>query len=483
MTNSPSPRILVTGATGYVGGRLLKRLQAMPLRVRCMARRPDYLSARAAANTELVQGDVLQPDTLDQAMAGVDVAFYLIHSMQSNGGFEKTEAEAARNFAAAAQKAGVKRIIYLGGLGRDQDSLSAHLRSRHETGRILRESGVQTLEFRASIIIGSGSLSFEMIRALVQKLPVMTTPSWVRVKAQPIAISDVLDYLIAAIDAPIEGSRVLQIGGEDVVSYADLMREYARQRGVRRWIVPVPILTPRLSSYWLGLVTPLYARVGRKLIDSVRHPTLVEDNSARNLFPIRPKGVEEAIAEALRNEDEEMALTRWSDSLAAGNTLRQYGGLRFGNRLVDSRVQEVPFPPAQAFEPIRRIGGKTGWYYANFLWRFRGFLDLLVGGVGLRRGRRDPSDLRVGDVVDCWRVSRYEPDRLVEFSAEMKLPGRAWLQFEVEPTPTGSSVRQTAVFDPLGLPGLLYWYGVFPLHALVFAGMLRGICRQAERNT
>ncbi len=483
MTNSPSPRILVTGATGYVGGRLLKRLQAMPLRVRCMARRPDYLSARAAANTELVQGDVLQPDTLDQAMAGVDVAFYLIHSMQSNGGFEKTEAEAARNFAAAAQKAGVKRIIYLGGLGRDQDSLSAHLRSRHETGRILRESGVQTLEFRASIIIGSGSLSFEMIRALVQKLPVMTTPSWVRVKAQPIAISDVLDYLIAAIDAPIEGSRVLQIGGEDVVSYADLMREYARQRGVRRWIVPVPILTPRLSSYWLGLVTPLYARVGRKLIDSVRHPTLVEDNSARNLFPIRPKGVEEAIAEALRNEDEEMALTRWSDSLAAGNTLRQYGGLRFGNRLVDSRVQELPVPPAQAFEPIRRIGGKTGWYYANFLWRFRGFLDLLVGGVGLRRGRRDPSDLRVGDVVDCWRVSRYEPDRLVELSAEMKLPGRAWLQFEVEPTPTGSSVRQTAVFDPLGLPGLLYWYGVFPLHALVFAGMLRGICRQAERNT
>ena len=481
MNHPPSTHILLTGATGYVGGRLLKRLQAMPLRVRCMARRPDYLAARAAPNTELVQGDVLQPETLERAMEGIDVAFYLIHSMHTNGSFVETEAEAARNFGAAARKAGVKRIVYLGGLGRDSEDLSPHLRSRHETGRILREAGVQTLEFRASIIIGSGSLSFEMIRALVQKLPIMTTPSWVRVKAQPIAISDVLDYLVAAIDVPIETSRVIEIGGEDVVSYADLMREYARQRGVRRWIVPVPILTPRLSSLWLGLVTPLYARVGRKLIDSVRHPTLVEDPSARDLFPIRPKGVAAAIGEALRNEDEEMALTRWSDSLAAGNTLRQYGGLRFGNRLVDSRIQKVSVPPPRAFAPIRQIGGKTGWYYANFLWRLRGFLDLLFGGVGLRRGRRDPSDLRVGDVVDCWRVSRYEPDRLVEFSAEMKLPGRAWLQFEVEPGSDGSSIRQTAIFDPLGLPGLLYWYGIFPLHALIFAGMLRGICRQVER--
>lgn len=472
-------RILLTGATGYVGGRLLRRLLKTSHTVRCLARRPEYLKASVGDRVELVQGDARQRESLDAALRDVDVAFYLIHAMGSTGSFVSEEQEAAQNFGRAAKAAGVKRIIYLGGLGRDAEDLSPHLKSRHETGRRLRECGVPTIEFRASIIIGSGSLSFEMIRALVEKLPVMTTPSWVRVKAQPIAINDVLDYLVAAITVPIEGSRVFEIGGRDVVSYADLMREYARQRGVRRWIIPVPILTPGLSSRWLGLVTPLYARIGRKLIDSVRHPTLVEDRSAETFFPLRTKGVSEAIAEALRNEDEEMAATRWSDSLAAGDTLRHYGGVRFGSRLVDSRAQTLPVPPERAFEPIRRIGGRSGWYFANALWRARGWLDLLVGGVGMRRGRRDPSDLRVGDVVDFWRVSRYEPGQLLELSAEMKLPGRAWLQFEVSKHEDGSIVRQTALFDPLGLPGLLYWYAVYPLHALVFSGMLRGLCRRA----
>ena len=475
--------ILLTGATGYIGGRLLPLLVADGWRVRCLARQPEHLSARVPEGVEVVQGDVLDATSLSAAMQGVAAAFYMVHSLGATGDFEKQDRLAAENFAAAARIAGVQRIIYLGGLGEDEQDLSAHLRSRHEVGERLRAHDVPVIEFRASIIIGSGSLSFEMIRALVERLPVMVTPRWVRVVAQPIAIGDVLAYLRAALALKLDGSVVVEIGGPDQVSYGELMREYARQRGLRRWMIPVPLLTPRLSSLWLGLVTPLYARVGRKLVDSLRHPTVVRDDSAQRLFPIRPIGVREAIALALRNEDSSFAQTRWSDAMsAAANAPRPWGGTRFGNRLVDSRSTQVALSPAKVFAAVERIGGAAGWYYANWLWTLRGWLDLLMGGVGMRRGRRDPERLRAGETLDCWRVESIQPGQRLRLVAEMKLPGRAWLEFEVQPDGNGARLRQTATFDPLGLWGLAYWYGVWPLHQLVFAGMLRGLAQAAEKN-
>jgi uncharacterized protein YbjT (DUF2867 family) len=475
--------ILITGASGYVGGRFLPLLVADGWRVRCLARQPERLSSRVPAGVEVVAGDLLDAASLSAAMEGVEAAYYLVHSMGATGDFEKQDRLAADNFANAAAAAGVERIIYLGGLGEDEADLSAHLRSRHEVGERLRAQGVPVIEFRASIIIGSGSLSFEMIRALVERLPVMVTPRWVRVTAQPIAISDVLAYLRAALTVDTGNrSRTIQIGGPDRFSYGELMREYARQRGLRRWMIPVPLLTPRLSSLWLGLVTPLYARVGRKLVDSLRHPTVVRDDSAQRLFAIRPSGVQEAIASALRNEDSSYAETRWSDASSAAGTPRQWGGTRFGNRLVDARSMTVVAEPCAVFAAVQRIGGATGWYYANWLWTLRGWLDLLSGGVGMRRGRRDPEHLRMGDTLDCWRVESIDAGKRLRLAAEMKLPGRAWLEFEVQPDGGKARLRQTATFDPLGLWGLAYWYAVWPLHQLVFAGMLRGIATSAENH-
>ena len=474
-------RILLTGATGYIGGRLLRRLEELDCSVRCLARRPEFLQSQVGPQTELVRGDVLDAASLSSALHGVDVAYYLVHSMGSTGNFVEQDRQAARNFANAARVAGVRRIVFLGGLGEDVDALSPHLRSRHEVGDLLRASGVLVLEFRASIVIGSGSLSFELVRALVERLPVMVTPRWVRVLAQPIAINDMLAYLIAARDLPVTQSTTFEVGGPDVVSYADLMREYARQRGLRRWMIPVPVLTPRLSSLWLGLVTPLYARVGRKLIDSLRHPTVVRDRSALAKFAVRPIGVRAAIAQALRREDREFVETHWAGAVSASGEPRQWGGVRLGNRLIDTRSVEIGVPVAQAFAPIQRIGGETGWYYGNFLWRLRGGLDLLVGGVGMRRGRRHPEELRVGETLDCWRVEALEPGRRLRLVAEMKLPGRAWLEFVVEPVGAGARITQTAMFDPHGLAGLVYWYGIWPLHELVFAGLLRGVARAATR--
>jgi len=472
------PPILVTGATGYVGNRLWRRLEAEGRRVRCLARRPTVLASRVGDTTEVVGGDVLDIASLGAALAGVESAYYLVHSMGAGRKFEEQDRIAARNFGSAARNAGVRRIIYLGGLGHG-DSLSPHLRSRHEVGDLLRASGVPVIEFRASIVIGSGSLSFEMIRALVERLPVMITPRWVEVEAQPIGVDDLLAYLVAALDVPLEESRIFEIGGTDRVTYGALMREYARQRGLRRAMIRVPVLTPWLSSLWLGLVTPIYARIGRSLIASIKHPTVVRDTSALSCFQVRPRGIREVIATAINNEERMIAESRWFDAVSSRGEIRTETGVRFGDRLVDSRVQKVNVGPQAAFAPIRRIGGETGWYAYDWLWRLRGFLDLLVGGVGVRRGRPTPDDLCVGDALDFWRVEVYEPDRFLRLSAEMKLPGRAWLEFEVVSCEGGSLIRQTALFDPVGLFGLVYWYGVFPLHRLVFRGMLRGIARAA----
>jgi uncharacterized protein YbjT (DUF2867 family) len=481
MTTAHSPeRILLTGASGYVGGRLLTRLESANCRVRCLARRPEYLVPRVQPGTEVFSGNVLDVESLRRALEGVHTAYYLVHSMDSSRDFEKADREAAENFGRAAAEQGVRRIIYLGGLGETGAELSKHLRSRHEVGRLLGESGVPVIEFRASIVIGSGSLSFEMIRALVERLPVMITPRWVSITAQPIAIEDLLAYLIAALELPEEGSRTYEIGGADRVSYGEIMREYARQRSLRRWMIPVPVLTPRLSSLWLGLVTPIYARVGRVLINSIRHPTVVRDPAALQTFAIRPRGVREAIASALQNEEREFAETRWPDSPSRARVQHDWGGSRVGSRFVDSRCRRVSASPASAFSPIRRIGGETGWYYGNWMWSMRGFFDLVVGGVGLRRGRRDPEQIRVGDVIDFWRVELFEPDRRLRLAAEMKLPGRAWLEFEVQPLESGSTIRQTAIFDPRGLGGLLYWYVLYPIHVLVFSEMLRAIENAAK---
>ncbi len=476
-------RILLTGATGYIGGRLLKLLEAEGFPVRCITRRMEFLQGRVGSSTEIVAGDVLDADSLQRAMGGVHTAYYLVHSMGTVRGFEDTDRQAAERFGAAARVQRVQRIIYLGALGDSSGNLSPHLRSRQEVGEILRRSGVPVIEFRASIVLGSGSLSFEMIRALVERLPVMITPRWVNVRAQPIAIQDVLQYLRAALDLPARGSAVYDIGGPDQVTYGELMREYARQRGLRRLMIAVPVLTPRLSSLWLGLVTPLYARIGRKLIDSIRHPTVVQDYTALRVFAIRPIGAPEAIANALRHEDRECVETRWSDALSSAGPPPRWGGVRFGNRLIDSRTIRVAAPAVVAFAPIERVGGLTGWYYGNILWQIRGWMDLLIGGVGMRRGRRDREHLQAGDVLDCWRVEAFEPGRKLRLAAEMKMPGRAWLEFEVAGEAGGSIIRQTAIFDPVGLWGLMYWYLVYPLHQLVFAGMLRGIAHAVDHRS
>ncbi len=461
-----------------MGGRLVPALETRGYRVRCLARRPEFLLNRFTPATGIVGGDVLDPDSLRAALDGVHTAYYLVHSMGASGDFEEQDRAGAGNFARAAREQGVRRVIYLGGLGGRE--LSPHLQSRQEVGGILAAEGPQVVEFRASIVIGSGSLSFEMIRALVNKLPVMVTPGWVRTPTQPIAIDDVIAYLVGGLEFEGEESAVFEIGGPDRVSYGGLMHEYARQIGVRRLMVPVPFLTTRLSSLWLGLVTPLYARVGKKLIGSLRNETVVHGSTALRTFPVRPLTVREAIARALQAEDREMAATRWSDAVSSGGRASAWGSRRFGSQLVDRQQVEVPAGPERAFAPIQRIGGRQGWYFATWLWYLRGFLDLLVGGVGMRRGRRHPVDLRPGDPLDFWRVEAWEENRLLRLCAEMKVPGRAWLQFEVDPADGGSRITQTAVFDPLGLGGLVYWYGLYPVHWLIFRRMLRAVAARAS---
>jgi uncharacterized protein YbjT (DUF2867 family) len=468
--------VLLTGATGYVGGRLLEALLSRGRRVRCLVRDPNRLDMLGNGDTETVEGDLLDPSSLPAAMAGTGAAYYLVHSMGGRGDFSALDREAAGNFASAARAAGVERIIYLGGLARG-DGLSEHLASRQEVGQILRQSGVPSVEFQASIIIGAGSLSFEMIRALVERLPMMVTPRWVKQLAQPIGIDDVIAYLLAALDMELPESQVVEIGGSDRASYGDIMREYARQRGLRRLMIPVPVLTPRLSSYWLGLVTPLYARIGRKLIEGVRNASVVSDGRALTMFPVRPQPLHEQIAGALAQEDDDVAAMRWSPAPEDGAGNVHTPRRRLPCRLVDSHIVRVPHSAGETFGEVCRLGGRRGWLYADWLWRLRGALDRLVGGPGLRRGRRDPERLAVGDLVDFWRVDAVEPERLLRLAAEMKVPGRAWLQFEVDPAPGGARITATAIFDPRGVAGRLYWYAVLPLHRVVFRGMLRGIAR------
>lgn len=474
-----APVVLVTGATGYIGGRLVPVLEGAGVRLRCLARSPAALASRVSQTTEVVEGDLLDPVSLDRALAGIDVAYYLVHSMAAHGDYLEKDRVAARNFGDAARRAGIRRIVYLGGLATGDDALSKHLKSRIETGEVLRASGVPVVEFRASVVIGSGSLSYELIRALVERLPVMICPRWVSTLAQPIGIDDVLAYLASARDLPDGESRTFEIGGADRASYGDVMREYARQRGLKRIMISVPLLTPRLSSLWLGLVTPVYARVGRELIGGLKNQSVVTDPSALSVFPIRPIGLREAIGRAIRYEDRAFALTRWSDARSSGRATPSPADPHLGGRLIDRRRIHVAVDADRAFVPIGRIGGERGWYYATWLWQCRGAIDLLMGGVGMGRGRRDPNALAVGETLDFWRVEAYEPGRRLKLAAEMRVPGRAWLEFEVVPSADGADIHQTAVFEPDGLLGLGYWYMLRPVHTLIFAGMLRAIGRRA----
>lgn len=490
MTNSApaSPaRILVTGATGYVGGRLVPRLLAAGHSVRCLVRDPLRLRGRAwFGRVELVPGDVLVPATLPAALAGVEVAYYFVHSLGGGAAFSERDVTAARNFGAAARAAGVKRIIYLGGLGDATTALSHHLRSRQETGDVLRESGVPVTEFRAGVIVGSGSLSFEMIRYLTERVPVMICPSWVYTKTQPVAIRNVLEYLVAALAVPDSAGRIVEIGGAEVISYGDMMTGYARARGLRRWMLPVPFLTPRLSSYWVHLVTPIPATIAQPLVEGLRNEIVVRDDSARRLFPeIAPMDYASAVAAALARLEAAAVETTWSGALATSQgdrapvTLTELEGM-----ILERRELVVPATPVAVYRAFMGLGGATGWLYMDWAWQLRGIVDRLVGGVGMRRGRRDPHDLLTGEALDFWRVEEVEPGASLRLRAEMKVPGRAWLQFSVRPDgAAGARLTQIAYFAPKGLFGLLYWYALYPIHALIFGGMIRQVARRATAES
>lgn len=471
--NRPHERlILVTDATGYVGGRLVKLLESRGERIRCLAGGDEVFANRPGPKTEIARGDLLDPSSLKGPLEGVDTAYYLLHPLGTAGDIDTLQERAARNFAAAAKTAGVGRIVFLRGLFKAGSPLC-----QRGVVEIFRDSGIPTIEFHASIIIGAGSPPFELIRSIVQRMPVIVTPRWVSVLVQPIAISDVLAYLFAALDSVSPEHRVYEIGGAGRMPYGDLMREFARFRGLKRLFLPMPLRISRLSSWRLSLIARDHAQIGRELVDSMTAPNVAGDDSALRDFAIRPMGVRHAIEEALRDEDQVFAEMHWAKAVSSLGPKRRWGGESFGSRLVDSRVAHVPVSLGEAFDPIRRIGGEIGWYYGDWMWQLRGLIDRFLGGMGMHRGRRDSNSLRVGDVVDCWRVDVYDPPRRLTLVAEMKLPGRAWLQFDVEPDGDGSRIVQTALYDPIGILGLLYWYLLCPVHHFLFAGMIRNIVR------
>jgi len=480
----PAGLVLVTGATGYVGGRLVPRLLESGHRVRCLVRDRARLEGRPWADrVEIVAGDVLSPETLPSALEGVSAAYYLIHSLGGGHGYPERDRRAALHFASAAKAAGVKRLIYLGGLGDPRVALSAHLRSRQDTGAALREAGVPVTEFRAAVIVGSGSLSFEMVRYLTERLPVMICPRWVYTRIQPIGIRDVIEYLTAALGVPATLGLTIEIGGADVLTYADMMLGYARERGLRRRLQPVPFLTPRLSSYWIHLVTPIPTTIARPLIDGLRSEVVVRSDTARRLFPqIRPISYQEAVHDALVQLETGEVATAWSDALVTSQgDLPPVRLTTEQGMILERRTRRVDAPPDAVFRAFTGLGGSHGWLFANWAWQVRGRIDRLAGGIGLRRGRRHPREVRVGDALDFWRVEAIEPGRRMRLRAEMKLPGRAWLDFAVAPLPDGSSqLTQTAYFAPKGLAGHVYWYVQYPAHAMIFSGMIRRLAQRAE---
>ena len=474
-------RILIIGATGYVGGRLVPLLLDEGYRIRCMVRDPRKLEGRGWAGVEIVRGDVLNLDSLRHAMQGCTVAYYLVHSMGAGEDhFVERDRRAAQNCVTAAAECGLKRIIYLGGLGERSDAPSLHLRSRNEVGMILANGPVPVTEFRAAMIIGSGSASFDMMHALVNRLPVMVAPRWVSTRSQPISIRDVLRYLVETLRTPASAGMVIDIGGTDILSYRDMMQRLARSLGLTRRIIVVPVLTPRLSSLWVNLVTPISASLARSLVEGLRSEMICRSDLARKLFAFEPRGFDESVARALDRIQSSAVETTWSSASMAAQPEADTT-LSDAQLLSDRREREVNAPADTVYSVIAAIGGANGWYFADGLWRLRGFMDKMIGGVGLRRGRRHPTQLLPGDALDFWRVESVEPGRKVVLRAEMKLPGRAWLEFTVEPLGAERSrMIQTARFYPRGLLGLGYWYGIYPVHIPVFVGMANAIRRRAE---
>jgi len=475
-------RILVTGATGYIGARLVPRLHERGHHVRCFARAAHRLRGRFADDVEIVEGDIDDVTALRTAFTGCDAAYYLVHSMGSTKEFAEADREAAREFGTAARDADLERIVYLGGLGREADSLSTHLRSRHEVGEILRKSGVPVVEFRAAQIIGSGSISFEMIRYLTERLPVMVAPRWVNTRCQPIGVRDVLAYLVDALSLPPR-SAVYEIGGSTVLTYREMMLRYAHARGLRRRIWVVPLFTPRLSSYWVHLITPVPARLAQPLIQGLHNEVVVRDDVATRDFPaIHPLSFDEALRLALDRSQSADRESTWFDAFAAHVPKGDFAGLEEG-MLIDRRERTVRADASRTAEIFSSLGGERGWLAADALWRMRGAIDRFFGGIGLRRGRRSMKSLRVGDAVDFWRVEAYDRGRMLRLRAEMLLPGRAWLQFETEPvTASSSRIVQTAFFEPRGVWGYLYWYGIMPIHGFVFGTMIDRVVSAAEQR-
>lgn len=487
MTTATKPMILVTGASGYIGGRLIPQLLDRGYRVRCLARDPRKLSGRGwdeDPRVEVARGDMLDRASVLAAMQGCDAAYYLVHSMLAGEkAFEGRDRQAAENFAGVAEEAGIGRILYLGGLGHKADKLSPHLASRHEVGDVLRAGKVPVTEFRAAMIVGSGSASFEMLRFLVSRLPLMICPRWVEVKTQPIAIRDVLAYLVGALENPTTAGQVFDIGGPDVLTYREMMYRFAKVIGVRRRIIVVPVLTPRLSAYWVNLMTPVNAGLAFALIESLQYETICEEGRIRELLPIPRTGFDDAVQWALDKVNQNAVETRWTNASLPHRVERVSLPILAPENcpIRDEQRVEADVPAPVLFDKIKRIGGNVGWYYGDWLWKIRGWMDRAIGGVGLRRGRRDPVTVRIGDPIDFWRVEDIVPGRRLLLHAEMIVPGDAWLEFRVEPRDEGrSELIQTAYFRPSSFWGRAYWYACWPLHWFVFSGMARNIVRAAE---
>ena len=480
-------KILVSGATGYIGGRLVPSLLDAGHDVRCLARTPAKLSGVEWVDlVEVVKGDVNDAASLDVAMDGVDVAFYLIHSMGETGAFAAADREAATEFREACARAGVARIVYLGGLGADDDpNLSVHLRSRHEVGEVLAAGPTPVTELRAALIIGAGSASFEMLRYLVEVLPAMVTPRWIDNRCQPIAVRDVLRWLVLAAGRTGTGAEVIEVGGPDVVTYREMMATYAEVAGLpRRWVVSVPVLTPKLSSLWVGLVTPLPASLARPLVEGLINEVIVTRQPDMALTDPPPLSFRAAVELALGLSEDAQVATRWSDAAPPGANVAapmltdpEWAG---GSVMVDEKSVVTSASPEAVYTVVTGIGGARGWYVTPLLWSIRGWIDQLIGGVGMRRGRRDPDDLRVGDALDFWRVEALEYPGLMRLRAEMLLPGVAWLEWHITAEGAGARITQRAVFAPRGLFGRAYWYSLLPFHALIFGRMVQRLADRAR---
>ncbi|UCC80904.1 MAG: SDR family oxidoreductase [Candidatus Zixiibacteriota bacterium] len=464
--------ILILGATGFVGRSLTESLVSKGFTVTCLVRNVEKAKGALPAGAFLKKGNILNADDMLDASKNADIIYYLVHSIPSGEKqFEKIDLLAAENVASAAKENNVQRIIYLGGLGGKESESSAHLKSRHEVGDVLRNSGIDVTEFRAAVIAGKGGLSFEMIHHLVNRLPLMICPMWVYTKTQPIALDDVIRYLTACLDIPESKGKTIDIGGPDVLSYGEMMDITARTLGLKRYLIRVPVLTPRLSSYWVDLVTPIHSSYARTLIEGLRYETVCENDLASTLFDFQPVSFENAVEKYLGRLNTKNSLIPRLQDIEKSHLLSNQAEIG-----VNSSI-------AKLCDIISKVGGNNGWFYANWLWRFRGVIDRLTGGIGYRRGRDNNKEIKTGDRIDFWRVEKYEPQKRIRLKAEMKVWGHGWLEFETrESYNAGSYLTITAFYYPRGLFGYIYWFLTYPIHKIVFRGMAKKIARRAEES-